>query len=76
MSDNETNITNIFNVSGHHNSVEIGQSFENTTTGGDVGKILQIVLGFVAMIVLSPVWVPYLLLSGARNKLIGGDADE
>lgn len=72
MGRNKTDITNNnhFEIGGHHNNVSVSQSFENNTTiGADVVKVLQIVLGFVAMIVLSPIWLPYLLARGVYDKL-------
>ena len=74
----ELNITNVFNVSGHHNTVSFNQSNEYNETdnsGADAAQILQIVLGFVAMVIFCPIWIP-LMLAQSGYKALSGDSHE
>lgn len=68
MPDNHFN--NTFHIIGDGNTVHFSQSVE---TGGDTIGILRVVLGFVAMILLSPIWIPAVLLEAGRNQLSGGN---
>lgn len=74
MSDN--NFTNIFNISGDGNTVNMSQDID---AGGDGAEMLGMVLKFLVTILLSPILIPLVLgMNGYRmiqEKRQGGDYD-
>lgn len=75
----DQHFTNIFNITGNGNTINVSQSVTNGSDGAEVaGMVFKFVLAFIGLL-LSPVLIPILLAANGVKMIQaerqGGDYD-
>lgn len=72
----DQHFTNIFNINGNGNTINVSQSVTNDSGGAEMfGMVLKFVLAFIGLL-LSPVLVPILLtVNGVKMLQERGQGD-
>lgn len=72
----DLNITNIFNITGNGNTVNVSQDIDSGSNGAE---ITGMVLKFLLTLLLSPIFIPVLLAANGikllQEQRPGGDYD-
>lgn len=75
----DQHFTNIFNINGNGNTINVSQSVTNDSGGAEAaGMVLKFVLAFIGLL-LSPILIPILLTAHGvkmlQDQRQGGDYD-